>query len=85
MGKSKKDKGPVVVPHQDDMDDETFMLHLEKRHAADTKVERLNRHAVPQWIGAYRAFHNRLHAIGLPGQYEHDHDQPEDEIEEIQE
>lgn len=62
----------VEVPDADDMDDETFLKHIEKRHAADMKIEAgtsISRHAVNAWIGSYRAYHERLHEIK-----EHDHE-----------
>lgn len=64
----------VRVPAAEDMDDETFLKHLELRHKQDTKVEGyLHRHQVPEWIGLYRAFHNRVHEIAVPGQHDHKH------------
>lgn len=73
---------PVQVPTTDEMDDETFLKHLEYRHAAECKFENgeVARRAVDAWIGAYRAFHDRLHRIAIPGQYDHYHeDDDEDE------
>ena len=66
----------VEVPDSYDMDDETFIRHLEKRHAGEAKFERtpVARHAVDAWIGAYRAFHDRLHALSTPGQHDHVHE-----------
>jgi hypothetical protein len=84
MGKDKKKKGKkkkkepaiVVVPHHDDMDDETFILHLEKRHREECKVEGfMSRYSVPKWIGNYRVYHDRLHDIATPDQYDHDHEE----------
>lgn len=65
----------VEVPHADDMDDETFIKHIEHRHAAECKIEEtpMARRAVSAWIGSYRAFHARLHEISVPGQYAHEH------------
>ena len=76
MGKKKKQK-VVRVPMAKDMEDEHFIRHIEKRHAAECKVENgyIARQAVEAWIGSYRAFHERLHAIALPGQYDHIHEE----------
>lgn len=53
----------VEVPDADDMDDETFLKHVEKRHAGQMRVEngKVSRHAINAWIGAYRAFHEVIH------------------------
>ena len=64
----------VEVPHADEMDDETFLNHLERRHAKETKIEKfIVRSQVPLWVGMYRIFHERLHAIAVPGQHDHYH------------
>jgi hypothetical protein len=70
---------PVSVPPAGDMDDETFLKHIEHRHADECHVEGfIARHAVSQWIGSYRAFHQRLHEIAMPGQYDHEHEEDDD-------
>lgn len=72
----KKHKSPPVVevPLAEDMDDDTFLNHLEKRHIHEVKVEGyIHRHAVDAWIGCHRAFHDRLHQISVPDQYDHEH------------
>lgn len=85
MTKSSPETEVVEVPNAWDMDDETFLLHLEKRHATDCKVESfISRNAVSSWIGTYRAFHDRLHQIEVPGQYDHVHEEDE-EIEDEEE
>lgn len=69
----------VQVPPADDMDDDTFLKHLEKRHASECKIEGyIARHAVDAWIGTYRAFHRRLHQIEVPGQHDHIHEEDEE-------
>jgi hypothetical protein len=70
----------VEVPHADDMDDDTFIKHLERRHAAECKIEEtpMSRRAMSAWIGSYRAFHDRLHQIEVPKQYKHYHAEEED-------
>lgn len=70
----------VEVPLAEDMDDETFLKHIEHRHAEECKVEGyITRHAVSSWIGSYRAFHQRLHEIAAPGQYDHVHVEEDEE------
>lgn len=65
----------VEVPHQDDMDDETFIKHLERRHPAECKIEGyMSRHNVDVWVGMYRTFHARLHQLAAPGQHDHEHE-----------
>lgn len=72
----------VEVPNAWDMDDETFIKHLEKRHAADCKIEGyISRNGVDAWIKTYRVFHDRLHALATPGQYDHEHEEDEEELE----
>jgi len=66
---------PVQVPDPDDMPDEHFIRHLEKRHAAECKIEGyIARNNVDTWIGMYRTFHDRLHRLAVPGQYDHTHE-----------
>jgi hypothetical protein len=71
----------VTVPHAEDMDDDTFLRHLDKRHRQDTKHDGekvlfppSTRHA---WVPLYRTWHERLHEIALPGQYDHEHLRPQ--------
>lgn len=74
MGKGKRNK-VVRVPDADDMEDENFIRHLEKRHAAECKIEGyVARHNVDVWVGMYRSFHDRLHRLAIPGQYDHEHE-----------
>lgn len=78
MGKHKVIE-QVVVPMAEEMDDETFIRHIEARHAKECKVEGyIHRHAVDAWIGVYRAFHERLHRIAVPGQHDHVHEWEEE-------
>lgn len=66
----------VEVPDADDMDDETFLKHLDKRHAHETSVEtQLHKsvHAREAWVGAYRAFHERQHNVNPEEHYDHVH------------
>lgn len=64
----------VEVVDADEMDDTTFIKHMEKRHQGDTGIESHHLHAMDAWVPAYRAFHDRLHRIAMPGQYDHTHD-----------
>lgn len=75
MNKTKH-TDPILVPAAEEMDDETFLLHLEKRHARDCQFENnpVSRRAKEAWLPVYRAFHERLHRIAFPGQYDHEHD-----------
>jgi hypothetical protein len=76
MGKKKK---TVIVPLAEDMPDEDFIKHIEHRHASECKVEGyIARQAVDAWIGTYRAFHERLHKLAVPGQYDHTHDEDDE-------
>lgn len=69
----------VEVPEAEDMDDETFIKHLELRHAQDTGVEGyMTRHNIPIWVGMYRTFHERVHRLATPGQYDHTHEEEDD-------
>ena len=70
---------PVVVPPAADMEDDTFLKHLEKRHADECRFEDtpVARHAVEAWLPSYRAFHERLHDISTPGQHDHEHEDEE--------
>jgi hypothetical protein len=72
------DRDMVEVPAAEDMDDETFIKHLEKRHADECHIEAPIKHRNGAgWIGVYRAFHDRLHQIATPGQHDHEHALPE--------
>lgn len=67
------------------MTDETFCRHMNLRHSADLGG------AVLEWesdgggayagtmatLSAYRAFHDRVHSLARPGQYDHEHCSPE--------
>jgi hypothetical protein len=79
MGKKKDLLVVVSVPDAEQMDDETFLNHIEKRHAKECKVEGyIKRHAVSAWIGVWRAYHERLHMIATPGQHDHVHEWDEE-------
>lgn len=64
---------PVEVPDIEDMDDDTFLKHLDKRHRGDTGVEKSLAdypHRMQAWIGPYRAFHEHCHE---QNEYNHFH------------
>jgi hypothetical protein len=73
----KRAKMQVEVPPAEEMDDETFIKHLEHRHAEECKIEGsgLGRRAMEAWMPSYRAFHKRLHQIETPDQYDHTHEE----------
>lgn len=65
----------VEVPHADEMDNDVFLMHLDKRHAHETGVEpALHKlpHIQDAWVGPYRAFHEYQHRTN-PGAYDHEH------------
>lgn len=73
-----EDIGFVEVPHPDDMDDETFLRHLDKRHSKDTGVEpalHKSVHAREAWVSTYRAFHEHLHKTKEYEDHEHEDDE----------
>ena len=66
----------VEVPDADDMDDETFLKHLDKRHAHETGVEHAlhkSAHIASAWVGSYRAFHDFKHRTNPEEHYDHVH------------
>ena len=70
-GKEKKGDRLVWVPAASDMDDETLLRHLEKRHSHETGVPHHGReNVIEAWIGPYRAFHERIHSLN---QHDHEH------------
>ena len=81
MGKRKKvppiERGEVVeVPAAEEMDDDTFVKHLELRHRDECKIEtHLSEHGRDIWLPMYRTFHDRLHRLAVPGQHDHEHEE----------
>lgn len=64
------------VVSADEMDDETFLLHFEKRHHEQLPgltgfVDTIQQQ--PEVISAYRAFHDRLHELRQMKE-RHDHE-----------
>lgn len=78
MAVMETDEGYVLVPGADDMDDDTFLKHLDKRHTEDTGVEPVL-HKLPHiqqaWVGTYRAFHEYLHNTKEFADHEHEDDE----------
>lgn len=68
----------VEVVHADEMDDETFLKHLDKRHSHETGTERALHefpHIQSAWVGAYRAFHEYQHRVNPTESYDHIHEE----------
>lgn len=66
----------VEVPDADDMDDETFLKHLDKRHSHEVKTEQALHefpHIQAAWVGPYRAYHDYLHRTNPEDHYDHVH------------
>jgi hypothetical protein len=62
----------VLVRSADDMNDETFALHMTLRHPDN--LGGLRELAVaPRVMPAWRAFHRRLHNL-FPRSYQHEHE-----------
>lgn len=81
MAKRRKAVEPedvVAVPEAIEMDDETFLKHLDARHRHEVQQEKSlakSPHIMTAWVSAYRAFHQRLHEIATPGQHDHEHEE----------
>lgn len=72
----------VSVPDADEMDDEQFLKHLDKRHSHETGVEtQLHKaaHIQQAWVGAYRAFHDYQHRVNGDDTYDHVHEWDDDD------
>lgn len=70
-----KEPPQVEVPDADEMDDETFLKHIDHRHSHEVKTERaLHKfpHIASAWVGTYRAYHEYKHRTN-PGDYDHEH------------
>ena len=75
-GQSPSDER-VIVPPIEEMDDETFLRHIDARHAHETKTERaLHKfpHIAAAWVNGYRAYHSYLHRVKGDDAYDHEHD-----------
>lgn len=75
---------PLEVPASSDMSDANFCRHMNLRHSTDLGGAMLEwERSGPTFSGtlaalpAYRAFHDRCHALARPGQYDHQHCEPE--------
>jgi hypothetical protein len=62
------------------MSDETFVQHLMARHEdeviAELDLEGALRCGTLAVLDAYRRFHERIHELATPDQYDHEHDYP---------
>jgi hypothetical protein len=66
----------VAVPDADEMDDEQFLKHVDKRHGPEMGVETslLDHPDRSQaWIGPYRAYHEYLHRTQGVDTFAHEH------------
>jgi hypothetical protein len=69
---------PVEVPAAASMSDENFCRHMNLRHEKDMGGASLQmrgalKPGTSAAVATYRAFHDRLHALEIPGQYDHVH------------
>lgn len=62
----------VKVSHPDDLTDEQFLLHMDKRHAREGFAHHAP-HITPEQVELWRKYHDRLHEIAVPNQYDHTH------------
>lgn len=73
----------AIVPDCDNMDDETFLKHCAKRHEKDYPDAKhlpfTPRSVDNGWMEAYREFHNRVHAISVFKDHDHEHAEYEEE------
>lgn len=65
-----------TVPCADEMDNDTFLKHYNKRHLQDSSMSRVIERdmAWEKLAGMWRAFHRRCHNLAVPGQYDHEHE-----------
>jgi len=67
---------PMVV-NADEMDDENFLLHFERRHADQLPGISGFLHTMaqqPELIETYRKFHDRIHNLFTPSMMEEPHE-----------
>jgi hypothetical protein len=72
----------VSVPDADEMDDDQFLRHLDKRHTHETSVEgalHKSAHIQQAWVGTYRAFHEYQHRVNGDDTYDHVHEWDDDD------
>jgi hypothetical protein len=67
----------IVVWHPDDMDRETFCLHMTHRHADSLGgMSELNPAAQSDYTETlWRLFHDKLHGPLLRREYDHEHEE----------
>lgn len=64
----------TFVPSAQDMDDDTFKKHFQKRHSESLGGLSGFTERVPSVVlEAYRVFHDRIHRLAIPGQLDHEH------------
>jgi hypothetical protein len=61
----------LVVQDADAMDIDTFIMHMKRRHSGSVAGHAIARAQFESVEEAYRAFHERLHALN---RFEHEHD-----------
>jgi hypothetical protein len=67
---------PCEVVGAEDMDDETVYRHINARHKAEFGIDADMHYSdttSESLIMTHRAFHRRVHEIGVPGQFNHEH------------
>ena len=66
----------VLVQNADNMDRETFCLHMTHRHAVSLGgLEELNPAAQSDYTEQlWRTFHDRLHSIKMRAELDHEHE-----------
>lgn len=65
-----------TVPAAEDMEDQIFLRHMDKRHRGDFKnyMELANLPGMTEYkMTLWRNFHRRCHEIATPGQHDHIH------------
>lgn len=72
---SVTDTGSIRVHSVWEMPDELFLKHLEKRHSIDFAKWNFPKikHYSDAWIIPLRSYHEKLHELSIPGQYDHVH------------
>jgi len=71
----------TLVVHPSDMDDETFIKHMNLRHLGDMNLQGPMRYSpLDTYYGALRAFHKRIHDPDItsindrPVDHDHEHE-----------
>lgn len=72
-GRRVKNKEVLQVVPEGDMDDDDFVKHYNMRHLKDIDLGKVWGGMHNRALESLRAFHDRCHEIGRPGQYDHTH------------